>query len=72
MACHITPAASEGVLGTRGIVPPAIPRYFFSSFCSSPNIFKLSKLSYQSRISYLVSRISYLVSRISYLVSRIS
>jgi hypothetical protein len=26
---HATPAASEGVLDTRGIVPPAIPRYFF-------------------------------------------
>jgi len=28
---HVTPAASEGVIDTRGIVPPAIPRYFFSS-----------------------------------------
>ncbi len=27
---HATPAASEGVIDTRGIVPPAIPRYFFS------------------------------------------
>jgi len=28
---RITPAASEGVIDTRGIVPPAIPRYFFST-----------------------------------------
>ncbi|WP_230599435.1 hypothetical protein, partial [Vibrio owensii] len=31
---HVTPAASEGVIDTRGIVPPAIPRYFFSSLSS--------------------------------------
>ncbi|MGF1712473.1 hypothetical protein L4C37_18130 [Vibrio kagoshimensis] len=30
MGLPITPAASEGVIGTRGIVPPAMPRYFFS------------------------------------------
>ncbi len=33
---HATPAASEGVIDTRGIVPPAIPRYFFC--CSLPSI----------------------------------
>jgi hypothetical protein len=34
---HATPAASEGVIDTRGIVPPAIPRYFFSLILISPN-----------------------------------
>jgi len=32
---HVTPAASEGVIDTRGIVPPAIPRYFFLLFLHS-------------------------------------
>jgi len=33
---RITPAASEGVIDTRGIVPPAIPRSFFLLISSLP------------------------------------
>ncbi|MCW0468885.1 hypothetical protein OH492_06255 [Vibrio chagasii] len=67
----------RGVIGTRGIVPGAIPRYF--SYLLNKTILKQLNRKYPnylvSRISYhrIVSRIyriSYLVSRISYLVSR--
>ncbi len=46
---HATPAASEGVIDTRGIVPPAIPRYFFSQ------IFPLKLISPNNEITHLLS-----------------
>ncbi|NOH52802.1 hypothetical protein F0266_07645 [Vibrio coralliilyticus] len=56
-ATRTTPAASEGVIDTRGIVPPAIPRYFFH---------------HASRITHHASRITHHASRITHHASRIT
>ncbi|NOI18510.1 hypothetical protein F0223_09725 [Vibrio coralliilyticus] len=63
-ATRTTPAASEGVIGTRGIVPPAIPRYFFHH---------ASRITHHaSRITHHASRITHHASRITHHASRIT